>query len=166
MYHTKPATKEKAQNLNTNRTSVNRFCACCLFPLVGKCRLCWDLTIFNLPVYCSTKKEGCQDFSRFLAFPHIAQKLFQILFILPLTFSYFSRLKQNGYPPPPLTLAFSVLLCHFIFFIVLIIIALSQGFTIGKLHKLSFSFCALSVRPFPAPTPHIHNITINARERA
>ena len=128
---------------------MNRFCACCLFPLAGKCRLCWDLTVFNLPVYCSTRKQNCQDFSRFLAFPHIAQKLFQILFILPLTFSYFSRLKQNGYPPPPLTRGFLGTTISLTIFYCIYIITLSQGFTIGKLHKLSFSFCAVFRPSFP-----------------
>nr|DAT93725.1 MAG TPA: hypothetical protein [Caudoviricetes sp.] len=73
----------------------------------------------------------------------IAQKLFQILFILPLTFSYFNRLKQNGYPPPPLTCGFLGTTILLTIFYCIYIIAYSQGFTIVKLHKLSFSFCAV-----------------------
>lgn len=79
---------------------------------------------------------------------HIAQKILSILFILPLTFSYFNRLKQNGYPSPPLTLAFSVLLITSIFLIVVIIIALSQRFAMGNLYKNKVKFYSICLLIF------------------
>ena len=127
---------------------------------MGKCCLCWNLPLFNLLVYCTIETEYSQDFLRSKDFLHIAQKLFQILFILPLTFSHFNRLKQNKYPPPPLTCGFLGTTISLTIFYCIYIIAYSQGFTIDKLHKLSFSFCAF-FRPAPVPAClHLLRISI------